>query len=119
MLLCILVKGAMKYICMNIVMVLHSFLLAYLQLPNAHNLIDIRKVQLVAGRSINLALSARGRKALTEVGLEDVLLDHGIPMRGRMLHDIKGHTTFVPYDRNTKQVNIRIEVSIHFRLLHW
>lgn len=61
-------------------------------------------MQLVAGRSINLALSARGRKALTEVGLEDVLLDHGIPMRGRMLHDIKGRTTFVPYDRNTKQV---------------
>ncbi|KAJ6641160.1 Kynurenine 3-monooxygenase [Pseudolycoriella hygida] len=64
---------------------------------------DIRKSQLVAGRSINLALSARGRRALTEVGLEDVLLDHGIPMRGRMLHDIKGRTTFVPYDRNTNQ----------------
>lgn len=59
---------------------------------------------MVAGRSINLALSVRGRKALTEVGLEDILLDHGIPMRGRMLHDVKGRTTFVPYDRNTKQV---------------
>ncbi|KAG4067638.1 hypothetical protein HA402_005410 [Bradysia odoriphaga] len=64
---------------------------------------DIRQSQLVAGRSINLALSARGRRALTEVGLEDRLLDHGIPMRGRMLHDIKGRTTFVPYDRNTRQ----------------
>jgi len=64
---------------------------------------DIRKAQLVAGRSINLALSARGRKALREVGLEDALLEHGIPMRGRMLHDIKGRTTFVPYDANTKQ----------------
>lgn len=59
---------------------------------------------MVAGRSINLALSVRGRRALTEVGLEDVLLDHGIPMRGRMLHDINGRTTIVPYDRNTKQV---------------
>lgn len=66
--------------------------------------VDIRKSQLVAGRSINLALSARGRKALFEVGLEERLLDHGIPMKGRMLHDIKGRTTFVPYDRNTNQV---------------
>lgn len=66
--------------------------------------LDIRKCQLVAGRSINLALSARGRRALAEVGLEDLLIEHGIPMRGRMLHDVKGRTTFVPYDRNTKQV---------------
>lgn len=66
--------------------------------------LDIRKSQLVAGRSINLALSARGRRALTEVGLEDRLLDHGIPMRGRMLHDTEGRTKFMPYDRNTKQV---------------
>lgn len=71
---------------------------------NLNSSLDIRKSELVAGRSINLALSARGRRALTEVGLEDILLDHGIPMRGRMLHDVKGSTTFVPYDRNTKQV---------------
>lgn len=37
------------------------------------------------------------------MGLEQKLLDHGIPMRGRMLHDVKGNRTFVPYDRNTKQ----------------
>lgn len=70
------------------------------------NLPDIRQSQLVAGRSINLALSARGRKALTEVGLESVLLEHGIPMKGRMLHDVKGRTTFVPYDRNNSQVSL-------------
>lgn len=65
---------------------------------------DIRHGQLVAGRSINLALSARGRKALAEVGLELDILDHGIPMRGRMLHDLKGRTRVVPYDANTNQV---------------
>ncbi|CAD7077183.1 unnamed protein product [Hermetia illucens] len=64
---------------------------------------DIRKAQLAKGRSINLSLSARGRVALAEVGLEEELLQHGIPMYGRMLHDLNGNMTFVPYDRNTKQ----------------
>ncbi|XP_055609789.1 kynurenine 3-monooxygenase [Uranotaenia lowii] len=64
---------------------------------------DIRTAELVIGRSINLALSARGRKALAEVGLEEALLDHGIPMKGRMLHDLKGNRKIVPYDANTNQ----------------
>lgn len=59
---------------------------------------------MVQGRSINLALSVRGRKALAEVGLEKQLLKHGIPMRGRMLHDLNGRTQFVPYDPNGNQV---------------
>lgn len=50
-----------------------------------------------------MALSARGRKALAEVGLEEKLLEHGIPMKGRMLHDLNGNCKIVPYDRNTKQ----------------
>ncbi|XP_055320531.1 kynurenine 3-monooxygenase isoform X2 [Sitodiplosis mosellana] len=64
---------------------------------------DIRTVEQVQGRSINLALSVRGRKALAQVGLEQKLLEHGIPMRGRMLHDLNGRTQAVPYDSNTNQ----------------
>ncbi|XP_055620642.1 kynurenine 3-monooxygenase isoform X2 [Toxorhynchites rutilus septentrionalis] len=64
---------------------------------------DIRTAELVIGRSINLALSARGRKALAEVGLEQALLNHGIPMKGRMLHDTKGNRKIVPYDANNNQ----------------
>lgn len=64
---------------------------------------DIRTAELVIGRSINLALSARGRRALAEVGLEEALLNHAIPMRGRMLHDLQGNRTIVPYDANTHQ----------------
>uniref|UniRef100_A0A182X709 Kynurenine 3-monooxygenase n=1 Tax=Anopheles quadriannulatus TaxID=34691 RepID=A0A182X709_ANOQN len=64
---------------------------------------DIRTAELVIGRSINLALSARGRRALAEVGLEDALLNHGIPMSGRMLHDVNGKCKIVPYDANTNQ----------------
>lgn len=66
---------------------------------------DIRTAELVIGRSINLALSVRGRKALAEVGLEEEILKHGIPMRGRMLHDLKGATRIVPYDSVTNQVH--------------
>lgn len=68
---------------------------------------------MVQGRSINLALSVRGRKALAEVGLEDKLMQHGIPMRGRMLHDLEGRTQFVPYDPNTNQVRLSVQVQFN------
>jgi kynurenine 3-monooxygenase len=64
---------------------------------------DIRTAELVIGRSINLALSARGRKALAEVGLEEKLLEHGIPMYARMIHDLNGAQKVIPYDRSTNQ----------------
>lgn len=64
---------------------------------------DIRTAELVIGRSINLALSARGRAALKDVGLEEVLLKHGLPMRGRMLHDLHGNTKVVLYDHVNNQ----------------
>lgn len=59
----------------------------------------------------------RGRKALADVGLEDKLMQHGIPMRGRMLHDLKGRTQFVPYDPNSNQVTWQsVTVSTLFRI---
>lgn len=60
---------------------------------------DIRVVEEVRGKSINLALSARGRAALREVGLEDNLVkDHGIPMRARMIHGKDQSLSEIPYD---------------------
>ncbi|XP_030387591.1 kynurenine 3-monooxygenase [Scaptodrosophila lebanonensis] len=64
---------------------------------------DIRTAELVQGRSINLALSQRGRKALAAVGLEQQVLATAIPMQGRMLHDVRGRTSVVLYDPCTKQ----------------
>ncbi|KAH8325179.1 hypothetical protein KR074_009069, partial [Drosophila pseudoananassae] len=64
---------------------------------------DIRQALVVSGRSINLALSQRGRKALAAVGLEQKVLDTAIPMRGRMLHDTRGNTRVVIYDPCTQQ----------------
>jgi len=49
------------------------------------------------GRSINLALSARGRKALRKAGLEEHIVSKCIPMRGRVMHDLSGKLSFMPY----------------------
>jgi 2-polyprenyl-6-methoxyphenol hydroxylase and related FAD-dependent oxidoreductases len=65
---------------------------------------DLRKVDMDAGRSINLALADRGLHALREAGvLEDVepLL---IPMRGRMLHAPDGELTFAAYGQRPHEV---------------
>ncbi|XP_041977479.1 kynurenine 3-monooxygenase [Aricia agestis] len=65
---------------------------------------DIRKTPQVRGRSINLALSVRGRQALRDVGVEDHIINHhGIPMRGRMIHRPDGSTYEIPYDSRTNQ----------------
>ena len=53
---------------------------------------DLRKVDISAGRSINLAFSNRGIKAMKMVGLEDKVMKLCIPMHGRMLHDEDGKT---------------------------
>jgi len=51
---------------------------------------DIRTVEKAEGRSINLALSTRGREALREVGLEDAVLKTALPMSSRMIHSVSG-----------------------------
>ncbi|CAL2093376.1 NAD(P)/FAD-dependent oxidoreductase [Tenacibaculum sp. 190524A05c] len=53
---------------------------------------DLRKVDISAGRSINLALSDRGFKALRLAGVEEKAREICIPMYGRLIHDIEGNT---------------------------
>lgn len=52
-----------------------------------------------AGRSINLALSARGLHALETAGLRGAIDDLLVPMRGRLIHETDGTRTFMPYGR--------------------
>ena len=49
---------------------------------------DIRKAEISAGKSINLALSTRGYKALDTVGVGDEIRKIAIPMTGRIMHDV-------------------------------
>lgn len=65
---------------------------------------DMRTVRMSAGRSINLALSARGIHALTEAGLWEAMRPIIIPMKGRMMHSATGELTFQPYGKNESEV---------------
>ncbi len=58
---------------------------------------DMRKGIEDAGRSINLALSARGLMALEMAGIKDSILKECIPMRGRMIHPLKGEPFLSSY----------------------
>ncbi|MDT4918431.1 MAG: kynurenine 3-monooxygenase, partial [Pseudonocardiales bacterium] len=49
------------------------------------------------GRSINLAVSARGLAALERVGLRDQALGRALPMHGRLIHPLGGRPSFRPY----------------------
>ena len=49
---------------------------------------DMRTHAISAGRSINLAVSRRGLHALGLVGLDQAVLDHTVPMLGRMVHPL-------------------------------
>lgn len=64
---------------------------------------DSRKEGYVGGRSINLALSHRGIRALEDLGIAKDILPLAIPMRGRMLHDLQGNQTFFPYGKDENE----------------
>src|SRR5579872_5426733 len=66
---------------------------------------DMRKQAVDAGRSINLALSNRGLRALNEVGLTDEIRKAAIPMHGRVMHDLQGKLTFQPYGKEGQFIN--------------
>ena len=67
---------------------------------------DLRKVDISAGRSINLAFSDRGNKAMKLVRLETKVNALCIPMNGRMLHDKDGNTMLSNYSgRDHEYIN--------------
>jgi len=66
---------------------------------------DPRLGQAAAGRSINLALAARGIKALQKANVMAQVEPLLVPMRGRMIHNIDGSTEFLAYGhRDDEQI---------------
>ena len=65
---------------------------------------DPRRGDVPAGRSINLALAARGRAALQRAGLLERVESFSLPMAGRMLHDPAGQTQFQRYGQRDDEV---------------
>jgi kynurenine 3-monooxygenase len=65
---------------------------------------DMRREVIPAGRSINLALAARGIRALEAADVMQQVLPLLIPMPGRLLHAPDGSLTFVPYGQRDHEV---------------
>lgn len=65
---------------------------------------DIRKAEISAGKSINLALSVRGWTALDAVGVGDEIRKIAIPMYGRMMHDMEGNLTYQQYGKDDQAI---------------
>ncbi len=65
---------------------------------------DMRKEKIIAGRSINLALSDRGWKGLEVAGLKESIHKIAIPMPGRMIHTTDGSQNFQPYGKEGQAI---------------
>lgn len=81
---------------------------------------DPRRAGYSGGRSINLALSARGLWGLQGIGLDQEILRHALPMRGRMMHAADPETplAFQPYSKNpTDAINSISRGGLNMALL--
>jgi kynurenine 3-monooxygenase len=65
---------------------------------------DPRQAQSERGRSINLALAARGIRALERAGMMERIRPLLTPMRGRMVHSLSGETQLQPYGQRQEEV---------------
>lgn len=78
---------------------------------------DMRKEAINAGRSINLALSDRGIRALEEVGIMDAIREIAIPMHGRFIHNMDGTTNFQPYGKQGQFINSVSRAELNKKLM--
>ncbi|GAB2795372.1 kynurenine 3-monooxygenase [Hymenobacter luteus] len=78
---------------------------------------DIRKAGPVEARSINLALSDRGWRALEGVGIADSVRDVAIAMHGRMMHDPHGQLTYQPYGQEGQAIYSVSRAGLNRRML--
>ncbi|MFT5165538.1 MAG: kynurenine 3-monooxygenase [Saprospiraceae bacterium] len=80
---------------------------------------DMRLEHVDAGRSINLALSSRGLKALEKVGIKEQILKECIPMKGRMIHPVEGESFLSPYSgRASDYINSVSRGGLNIALLN-
>jgi kynurenine 3-monooxygenase len=65
---------------------------------------DMRRNDISAGRSINLALANRGIEPLVQAGLMDKVTPILTTMKGRMVHDLEGNENFQSYGQKPEEV---------------
>ncbi|WP_066832509.1 FAD-dependent oxidoreductase [Rufibacter ruber] len=65
---------------------------------------DLRRAELAGGRSINLALSDRGWRALQNIGIAQDIKKVAIPMYRRVMHDLQGNLSYQPYGQEGQAI---------------
>ncbi len=65
---------------------------------------DMRKLNMSTGKSINLAMSTRGWKALEKAGLKNDIQEIAIPMHGREIHFKDSSTIYQAYGKNNEAI---------------
>ena len=75
--------------------------------------VDLRRADIPAGRSINLAISTRGLTALDRVDMRQTILDQAIRMPGRLIHAVDGSTSYQAYGQEGQAIH-----SISRRILN-
>ncbi|MEQ9261640.1 MAG: NAD(P)/FAD-dependent oxidoreductase [Owenweeksia sp.] len=78
---------------------------------------DMRKTTIDGGRSINLALSNRGWKALESVGVGEDIRRMAIPMYRRVMHDREGNLSFQPYGKEGEAIYSVSRGGLNARLM--
>ena len=78
---------------------------------------DLRKADISAGKSINLALSVRGWKAFKAVGVEKEVEEIAIPMTGRTMHDKAGNLTYQPYGQEGQAIYSVSRAGINCKMM--
>ncbi len=78
---------------------------------------DMRTAGGAAGRSINLALSDRGIRALEEVGAMAAIKAIAIPMHGRQIHHADGTAAYQPYGQEGQYINSVSRAALNCTLM--
>ncbi|NOX68965.1 MAG: FAD-dependent monooxygenase [Gammaproteobacteria bacterium] len=78
---------------------------------------DSRKTSVYQGKSINIALSDRGWRAMESIGIEAEIREDAIAMKRRVIHDEQGNLSYQPYGRDGEAIWSVSRGGINERLL--
>ncbi|MEQ1743855.1 MAG: NAD(P)/FAD-dependent oxidoreductase [Saprospiraceae bacterium] len=79
---------------------------------------DMRAAGYSGGRSINLAMSARGWAAMDKAGIRNKIEKVAIPMPGRMMHAADGQLSYQPYGKAGEAIYSVSRGGLNLELLH-
>lgn len=79
---------------------------------------DMRAAGYSGGKSINLAMSERGWKAVEQAGIRDKIEKVAIPMPGRMMHSVTGDTIFQAYGKESQAIYSVSRGGLNLELLN-